>query len=132
MFVSRAWQSAALILNLIGTFVVFFSFQATSSNIKIVTDPIKHETSLCVDNKAIMTAIPGGGVGIGGKICPAWEQARPAAVVNTERPGFVTVGFLLIAAGFFLQILALRPAKKKVPIFIPGSKAEKRHVKRQN
>jgi hypothetical protein len=39
--------------------------------------------------------------------CPNWERARPAAVVNVERPFLVTLGFLLLAFGFLVQYLAV-------------------------
>ena len=44
---------------------------------------------------------------MGMSIRPEWEHARPAAVVNVERPFFITIGFLLLILGFFIQYLAV-------------------------
>ena len=37
MFSNRKWQQFALLLNLAGTALLFYSFQATSSDFKLVT-----------------------------------------------------------------------------------------------
>jgi hypothetical protein len=43
--------------------------------------------------------------------CPREEDDRPAAVVNTEHPLFVTLGFVLIVFGFVCQFLAVPEPK---------------------
>ena len=45
------------------------------------------------------------GLGSGG--CPTAADDRRAAVVNTEHPLFVTIGFLLTIFGFVIQFLAV-------------------------
>jgi hypothetical protein len=50
---------------------------------------------------------PAGGYYLGTMTCPEWEHARPAAIVNSEHPMFVTLGFVLTVLGFLLQYLAL-------------------------
>ncbi|MDQ2947815.1 MAG: hypothetical protein M3Y27_18090 [Acidobacteriota bacterium] len=106
MFATRGWQKLALAMNLSGTILLFFSFQATSSNVKIVTTEDGARTALCVEGRGLIVSEPGGGFGFGTSKCPEWERARPAAVVNIEKPFLVTIGFILIAVGFFVQYLS--------------------------
>lgn len=107
MLATRGWQKFALVLNLVGTILLFFSFQATSSNVKIVTTMDTHDTALCIEGRVLVEATGRGGYVIGGSKCPDWQNARPAAVVNIERPFMVTIGFLLLTAGFFFQYLSV-------------------------
>lgn len=106
MFSNRKWTRIALVMNLIGWVCLFLSFQATSSNFKLVTAP-DGRSALCVNGSALLVSLPNGGTGIGYKECPDWEHARPAAVVNIEMPSLVTAGFFFITAGFLLQFLAI-------------------------
>jgi len=50
---------------------------------------------------------PNGGLEMGLRGCPDMEHGKPAAVVNIEWPILVTVGFLLMAAGFTLQYFSI-------------------------
>jgi hypothetical protein len=106
VFASRAWARVALFFNLLGTVILFFSFQATSSKIRIITTSDQSETALCVDREALFV-ITKTNWRIGGQPCPELEHARPAAVVNVERPSLVTVGFVILAAGFLIQLLSV-------------------------
>jgi len=113
LFASRKWAQFALFLNLIGTVALFYSFQATSSNIRLVTKVTQsalgqmEESALCVYGHSMMTASKDGGWTIGGGPCPDWEHSRAAAVVNIEHPVFESVGFILLAAGFLIQFLSV-------------------------
>ena len=100
----------ALILNLAGTVTLFLSFQATSSNFRLITTK-DGKSALCVDQRAMVVALPGGAWTIGSQQCPDWENARPAAVVNIEKPGFVTLGFILTTLGFLFQFLSFPSPK---------------------
>jgi hypothetical protein len=115
VFANRKWMQAALFLNLLGTVALFYSFQATSSNFRLVTQKThsalageQERSALCVYGHSLVT---GGSSGefwsIGGGACPDWEHAKAAAVVNIEHPMLVGLGFLMIAAGFVLQYLAI-------------------------
>ena len=107
MLGSRGWQKFALALNLAGTALIWLSFQATSSNLKIVTTA-DHRTALCANGRALIIDDPAHkGTGFGIARCPEWENARPAAVVNVERPFLVTVGFILLLLGFLIQYLSV-------------------------
>ena len=112
MFASRVWARIALICNLAGTMLLFLSFQATSSNFKLITTS-DGRSALCVNNYALLEVGPKNTFVIGQANCPEWEHARPAAVVNIERPIFVTIGFALTSLGFFLQFLSI-PSPKTI------------------
>jgi hypothetical protein len=111
VFSNRIWQQFALILNLLGTVGLFYSFQATSSNFRLVTVKTEsalgsfEQSALCVYRHAMMTATLPGGWSIGGGPCPDWEHSKAAAVVNIEHPFLEGLGFSLLLAGFLLQYL---------------------------
>src|SRR5207302_10950785 len=113
---SRGWQRFALALNVIGAGILFFSFQATSSDFRLVTARTKSVLSaeplvqyaLCVNKNTILQTDSKGNMAFGGtRGCSVWEHYKPAAVVYFEHPSFVTVGFILLMAGFLYQLLAL-------------------------
>ena len=110
MFANRAWMRVALFLNLLGTVMLFLSFQATSSNLKLVTTK-DGRTALCVENHALAVSLPNGGIALGMAVCPDWENARPAAVVNVEHPAFVSWGFAFTTLGFLIQFLSFPSPK---------------------
>jgi len=108
------WQKAALCLNLVGTIVLFYSFQATSSDFKLITtaqhsafSPDAKRYALCVNDFALIESNGNSDVTMGHKGCPDWVNAKPAAVVSIEHPVFVELGFLILIAGFVLQYFAV-------------------------
>jgi hypothetical protein len=112
VFSNRKWQQRALILNLLGTALLFYSFQATSSDFKLVTAKSDSATggtlyALCVDNYTLLATDAHSGILMGHKECPSWDKARPAAVVNIEHPAFEGLGFILLLAGFLVQYLSV-------------------------
>lgn len=111
MFASRGWMRFALILNLAGTALLFFSFQATSSNVRIVVAPDK-STTLCIDDVLLAGVLSDGRWEIGGK-CQNVPNSRAIAVVNIEHPILVTIGFLTLVLGFVLQLFSI-PSSKTV------------------
>ncbi len=102
-----------MFFNLLGTVALFYSFQATSSNFRLVTvndtspGSLGEQSALCVYGHSMMTAGARGGWTIGGGPCPDWEHSRAAAVVNIEHPWLEGVGFLLLMGGFLLQLLSV-------------------------
>jgi hypothetical protein len=113
VFASRKWTRVALALNLGGTLVLFFSFQATSSAFRLIRRPIstgifrtEYDYEICVEDFTLL-ATNKHGVMFGHYGCPVAPDDRPAAVVNTEHPNFITLGFLMILAGFFIQFFAV-------------------------
>jgi hypothetical protein len=118
VFSNRRWTQAALVLNLLGTVALFYSFQATSSNFRLVTHKtesvlagVEEESALCVYGHAMMVAGKNGDWKIGGGSCPDWEHAKAAAVVNIEHPMFEGLGFTLVIFGFALQYFAVPQPK---------------------
>lgn len=132
MFSTRKWQQRALILNLAGTALLFYSFQATSSDFKLVTakpnplDPALSspaairgfgagsattDYALCVNNYTLVESDARSGVTLGHAGCPSWVDAKPAAVVNIEHPFFEGLGFISLLAGFLLQYLSIPQAQ---------------------
>lgn len=119
MFSNPKWQRFALLLNLAGTALLFYSFQATSSDFRLVTARTQSvlakdefvQYALCVNNFALVQTDSTGGVMIGHRGCPDWQHARPAAVVNIEHPVFVGLGFMTLMAGFLIQYLSVPQPK---------------------
>jgi hypothetical protein len=110
MFASRGWMRFALFCNLLGAFLLFLSFQATSSSIKLISSA-DGQTVFCINGRAAL-ALTQGGFGIGGP-CPDWKNARPIALVAIEYPKMVTAGFVLTLLGFLLQWFSF-PSEEKL------------------
>jgi hypothetical protein len=114
---NRKWTRFALVLNLVGTLLLFLSFQATSSSFRLVKRDSSRffksekEYSICVEDYTLLSTNATGAVAIGHRGCPTSEDDRRAAVVNTEHPLFITFGFALILIGFALQFFAVPEPK---------------------
>ena len=126
MFSNRKWQRFALFLNLLGTVLLFASFQATSSDFRLVTTK-DHRYALCVDKSALIVKGENG-FGIGEQSCPEWDNARPAAVVNFERPWMVKTGLILTILGFLMQFLAI-PGPKSLSQMREDIRVEKFRIR---
>jgi hypothetical protein len=114
VFASRGWARFSLLCNLLGSVLLFLSFQATSSNFKLITTS-DGNAALCVNDRLIMQNFSKGGgtLNFAPASCPDWEKAKAVAVVNIEHPLFVTTGFVLVTLGFFLQYLSF-PSPKTI------------------
>jgi hypothetical protein len=114
VFGSRKWTRIALSLNVLGALLLFLSFQATSSSFRLIKRPIpsavfqkpEYSYEICVEDFTLLSTYKQG-VAFGHEGCPAATDDRPAAVVNTEHPVFVTIGFLLILFGFIVQYFSV-------------------------
>jgi hypothetical protein len=121
VFASRKWTRIALALNVAGTILLFYSFQATSSSFRLISRSQPSvmgkytEYAICVKDFTLLET-NGHGVGIGHFGCPTSEDDRPAAVVNTEHPRFITLGFLMIVVGFIIQYFAVPEPKSIVQL----------------
>ncbi|WP_157477243.1 hypothetical protein [Granulicella tundricola] len=69
------------------------------------------EFSICVEDYTLLSTNARGGVMMGHSGCPKGEDDRPAAVVNTEHPAFITTGFIMIVIGFIIQFFAVPEPK---------------------
>ncbi len=117
MYGNRKWTRIALAMNLTGTLLLFLSFQATSSSFRLVKRnnslffKTEKEYSICVEDYTLLSTNAQGSVAIGHRGCPSSEDDRRAAVVNTEHPVFITIGFSLILIGFVIQFFAVPEPK---------------------
>jgi hypothetical protein len=110
---TKYWMAQiAAMLNLLGAFLVFLSFQATSTDLLLVMGKDK-STAFCVGQNAILAEGPDGSTILGTK-CPEGSDAKPAAVVNTDSPGLAKFGWIILAVGFFLQMFSIE--KPRAPI----------------
>jgi hypothetical protein len=124
------WARIALLLNLVGTILLALSFQATSSDFRLVTAkdfvvPGNYGPSsdthlfsvfaLCTKDRTLIaegTESPRGpSLILSAPGCPDSANARSAAVVNTEHPSFLYMGLIFSALGFFIQLLIV-PRRK--------------------
>ena len=95
----------ALLCNFLGAILLFLSFQATSSDFRLITAS-NGDAALCANGRALLIQKEKGyALGIG-QMCPEWEHARPAAIVNLELPWLANLGFILTLIGFVLQYFA--------------------------
>lgn len=108
MFSSRAWVRFALVLNLAGTALLYLSFQATSSTVKIVSQT-DGTSALCLGGTALFEG-KGGDFTIGTG-CPDWPNAKPIALVTVEKPSLIYVGFTILMSGFLLQLIGIASPK---------------------
>jgi hypothetical protein len=108
-----AQLSAAL--NLLGSLLVFASFQATSTKLLLVTGNGK-EIAFCIGDRAVFGLSPDGRGMMMGYRCPTGDTAKPAAVVNTDAPWMAISGWMILAAGFGLQFFSIEKPKE---IIIP-------------
>lgn len=97
------------ILNLIGAFLVFRSFQATSADFFLTT--LKNgNKAFCVDKNALITWSPNG-VGLGMPNGCAEVAGTPrVAVVLRDSSALSTIGWALLLFGFFLQVFSIEPS----------------------
>lgn len=103
MFASRRWMRFALFCNLLGTLLIFLSFQALSSNVKLLKS--NNETAICASGTAIVEAT--NSIVTGSGPCTDWPQAKATTLVSVEHPRTVALGFVLLLLGFFLQWFAI-------------------------
>jgi len=107
LFSSRGWVRFALLLNLLGTILLTLSFQATSSNIRIISGP-DGKSLICIGEAAISDIGHGLGIGIP---CPNSPTARPIAIVTVEKPTLLYLGFFIFAIGFLIQLIGTASPK---------------------
>ncbi len=103
MKLTRRWMAVALVSNLLGGILLFFSFQIEPSHFKLVRGD-GQTTAICVDGRAVMLA-DGGAYTLGGGIpCPGWNSAKSTAEIHVQRRSFVYLGFVLTIIGFLMQL----------------------------
>lgn len=127
MFSSRGWMRLALIFNLLGTALLYLSFQATSSTVKIMTDS-RGFTAICMNQTAVIVTGLNGSALFGGGFCKPGPESKPIALVTIERPLLIYTGFAILLAGFLIQLLAI-PSPKSLAQMRAEVKAEEKRQK---
>jgi hypothetical protein len=96
---------ASAVLNLLGALLVFLSFQATSTNLLLITSADQQLAAFCVGGRAAFL-MRGPAVGLG-VTCPTGPNIKPTAIVNTDSPFLEYIGWGLLGLGFFTQLFSL-------------------------
>ena len=89
---------------------MFLSFQATSTDFLLVSTR-DGKSALCVGKRAFFVMVPNGGTGAGAA-CPEGVDAKPAAVVNTDSAWLAKLGWMILGAGFLLQIFSIKKPRE--------------------
>ena|ERR1700730_18187628 len=104
------------ILNLIGAALIFWSFQAASTKLLLVTGQGK-DVAFCIGDRA-MFGLTKDGQGLAmGYACPSGDTMKPTVVANTDKPWMATVGWGMLVLGFVFQLASVE--KKPKPDFPP-------------
>jgi hypothetical protein len=106
VFASRTWARIGLALNVLGAICLFYAFQATSSEFRLITKA-DGEAAICVQGHTVMMRHSNGGWSLGSERCPSWMDGKPAAVVNIEHPSLITIGFIATFFGFAIQFFTI-------------------------
>lgn len=112
-------------LSLLGSFVVFYAFQATSTGFLVYTHGPRGESALCVgDPRRSMLALGPDGEFIMGmrEFDRSCSQGKNLSIVSTDSPHLIRFGWILVILGFISQMVAIER-----PIF---SEAETRRLKK--
>jgi hypothetical protein len=115
---------AALFLNLLGTGLLYLSFQATSSTVKIITTP-EGITAMCLGGVALFEGTGPSHGFIIGTMCPDSPDARPIAIVTVEKPALIYIGFGLLTLGFLTQLMSVPSPKTLAQMRADVKAAEK-------
>jgi hypothetical protein len=101
-------------LNIAGAGLLYWSFQATSTDLLLVTG--SQMNGFCVAGHVLFAMAPDGkGLLVGGGVsCPEGPTAKRTAVVNTEHPSFNSWGWFLLILGFVVQIFSLEYPEAQV------------------
>jgi hypothetical protein len=91
MFSGPLFASFALIANLVGTVLLFYSFQATSSAFRLIKRDLGNaqlEYRICADELTLSKADTRGNMIMNLGPCPPSLDQRPAAIVTIEHESF--------------------------------------------
>ena len=109
MFNYRMAQLSAS-LTLVGSFLVFYAFQTTSTGFLVYTHGRQGESAMCVgDPPRSMLAIgPNGEFVMGMRgLDRSCSQGKNFAVINTNSPGLARLGWIMIVSGFVLHVFSI-------------------------
>ena len=123
----HAWIArAALVLNFLGTILLVYSFQATTTDFRFIAvrdvtargapNPGGSSYSICADKLGLAAIDATGSTYMGAGNCALWDRGNPAAVVLSDHPWLLKVGLGLSAFGCFVQLALTfaRPSNRGV------------------
>jgi len=117
-------------LNLLGSLLLFYSLQFSSSEFLLETLDNGHQ-ALCVNGNA-MFEWRAGGVALGrADACKNATGAKPTALINTDHPAFVGWGLGMLFLGFLLQIFSIEKPVDLQAIAVKVKALEKEERDRQ-
>jgi hypothetical protein len=95
----------AVVLNFVGSILVFVSFVSTSADFFLTT--LKNGNhAICVGNEALIEWFPNGGVANGApNACVGEDKAPRIAVVVSDYPKLAKAGWFLLVCGFCVQLI---------------------------
>jgi hypothetical protein len=112
--IRRCAAAIALALNLAGTVLVAWSFQATSSTFRLITapglnvaggqNPNGKAYAICTDQLQLAAIDTSHNTFVGSGGCALWDHGSPAAIVTADDPNRLWFGFGLLILGFFVQL----------------------------
>jgi hypothetical protein len=107
----RRLATWSAVLNLIGAFLVFLSFQATSSEFAL-TMLKDGRRALCSNNDALIMWGPGTvGMGLTNGCSPDRVLGIPRlAIVTIDSPALGYLGWFVLLLGFFIQVFSSGPS----------------------
>ena len=120
----RDWAIFALILNLVGTGLLYASFQAKASDFRFITAPDTDTSgasaigntayAICVKSYTVVVTDASGTMGMGLNRCPEWATGQPAAIVIFDHPLLGDTGLVCFVLGFAIQALVLFRERRNV------------------
>ena len=96
------------VLNLVGAVLIFYSFQAASTKLLLVTAADKSGASFCIGDVAVFS-VRNHNVTMG-TTCPPNTGKKPTAIVNTDAPWASFTGWIVLGLGFLLQLFSIEPS----------------------
>jgi hypothetical protein len=99
-------------LNVLGSLLVFLSFQATSTRLLLVTSNDKSDktAAFCIGDRAFFGISKDGSGTMMGYACPQSENMKPTVVANSDAPWMGKFGWFLLLLGFFGQVYSIEPS----------------------
>jgi uncharacterized membrane protein len=109
MFSYRMARLSAM-LTLLGSILIFYAFQATSTGFLVYTHGKHGESAMCIGDppRSLIAMGPSGELLMAMRgYDQSCSQGRHFAVIDTESPRLACFGWILMLVGFILQMLSI-------------------------